>query len=65
MSYKDFRTAAYSELRSAGIRSHGERHAYAQGRYETLGVGVSFAVRPDARAAQLAIGSRPKVLVGH
>ena len=36
MSYKDFRTAAYSELRSAGIRSHGERHAYAQGRYETL-----------------------------
>lgn len=36
MSYRDFRAAAYSELRSAGIRSHGERHAYAQARYETL-----------------------------
>ena len=36
ISYKNFRTAAYAELRSAGIRSHGERHAYAQGRYETL-----------------------------
>ena len=36
MSYKDFRAASYAELRSAGIQSHGERHAYAQGRYETL-----------------------------
>ena len=35
-SYKAFRTATYSELRSAGIRSHGERHSYAQSRYESL-----------------------------
>lgn len=35
-SYRDFRAAAYAELRAAGIRSHGERHAYAQGRYAAL-----------------------------
>lgn len=35
-SYRAFRAEAYAALRAAGIRSHGERHAYAQGRYEAL-----------------------------
>lgn len=34
--YRQFRADAYAVLRSAGIQSHGERHAYAQGRYEAL-----------------------------
>ena len=35
-TYREFRAEAYAELRSAGIRSHGERHAYAQERYAAL-----------------------------
>lgn len=35
-SFREFRAEAYAELRSVGIRSHGERHAYAQARYEIL-----------------------------
>ncbi|MGL4751917.1 MAG: integrase domain-containing protein [Aeromonadaceae bacterium] len=34
--YRTFRTEAYAVLRSAGIRSHSARHAYAQRRYEAL-----------------------------
>lgn len=36
-SYKDFQRAAYAELREAGGRGfHGERHAYAQERYQAI-----------------------------
>lgn len=40
-SYKDFRNSAYNEVRGlAGVAFHGERHAYAIGRYQGL-VGVA------------------------
>lgn len=35
-SYRAFRVEAYTALRAAGIRSHSERHAYAQERYAAL-----------------------------
>ena len=35
-SYRAFRVEAYTSLRAAGIRSHSERHAYAQERYAAL-----------------------------
>jgi hypothetical protein len=39
-SYKDFRNASYNEIRGLGVAFHGERHAYAIGRYYAL-VGVA------------------------
>lgn len=42
-SYKDFRNNCYNEIRTLGIAFHGERHAYAINRYQTL-VGVSAPV---------------------
>jgi hypothetical protein len=42
-TYKDFRNAAYNEIRGLGVAFHGERHAYAINRYQTL-VGVSAPV---------------------
>jgi hypothetical protein len=39
-TYKDFRNAAYNEIRSLGVAFHGERHAYAISRYQAL-VGVA------------------------
>jgi hypothetical protein len=42
-SYKDFRHNAYNEVRGLGVAFHGERHAYAIARYQTL-VGVSAPV---------------------
>lgn len=39
-SYKDFRNNCYNEVRSLGVAFHGERHAYAINRYESL-VGVA------------------------
>lgn len=42
-TYKDFRHASYNEIRGLGVAFHGERHAYALNRYQTL-VGVSAPV---------------------
>lgn len=42
-SYKDFRHAAYNEVRVLSIHFHGERHAYAIARYYAL-VGVAAPV---------------------
>jgi hypothetical protein len=42
-TYKDFRNAAYNEVRGLGVHFHGERHAYAISRYQAL-VGVSAPV---------------------
>lgn len=42
-SYKDFRNGAYNEIRTLGVAFHGERHAYAIGRYQGL-VGVAAPV---------------------
>lgn len=39
-TYKDFRNAAYNEVRTLGVAFHGERHAYAIGRYQAM-VGVA------------------------
>lgn len=39
-SYKDFRNSCYNEVRGLGVAFHGERHAYAIGRYQGL-VGVA------------------------
>ncbi len=39
-SYKDFRNGAYNEIRTLGVAFHGERHAYAIGRYQQM-VGVA------------------------
>ena len=39
-SYKDFRNDCYNEVRGLGVHFHGERHAYAIGRYQGL-VGVA------------------------
>jgi len=35
-SYAEFRCEAYQHIRAQSIQCHGERHAYAQARYETL-----------------------------
>lgn len=35
-SYKEFRQDAYKEAARLGVKFHGERHAYAQNRYEKL-----------------------------
>ena len=44
-SYKDFRNAAYNEVRSLGVAFHGERHAYAISRYQSIvGVGAPVVV---------------------
>ena len=44
-TYKDFRHAAYNEVRVLSINFHGERHAYAIQRYQTLvGVGAPVVV---------------------
>lgn len=42
-SYKDFRHAAYNEVRVLSVHFHGERHAYAISRYQML-VGVAAPV---------------------
>lgn len=42
-SYGEFRAEAYQHTLAQGIQCHGERHAYAQGRYEAL-TGVSCPV---------------------
>jgi len=42
-SYKDFRNSSYNEVRTLGVNFHGERHAYAIVRYQSL-VGVSAPV---------------------
>ncbi len=39
-TYKDFRNSAYNEVRTLGVAFHGERHAYAIGRYQAM-VGVA------------------------
>ena len=39
-SYKDFRNNCYNEIRGLGVAFHGERHAYAINRYQSL-VGVA------------------------
>lgn len=39
-AYKDFRNASYNEIRGLGINFHGERHAYAITRYQSM-VGVA------------------------
>ena len=44
-TYKDFRHAAYNEVRVLSVNFHGERHAYAIQRYQTLvGVGAPVVV---------------------
>jgi hypothetical protein len=42
-TYKDFRNAAYNEIRALGVAFHGERHAYAISRYQQM-VGVDAPV---------------------
>lgn len=57
-SYKDFRNAAYNEIRDLGVAFHGERHAYAIGRYQDLvGVGAPVVVgirKPSQHIAYIA-----------
>ena len=57
-SYKDFRNAAYNEIRTLGVAFHGERHAYAIGRYQDLvGVGAPVVVgikKPSEHIAYIA-----------
>lgn len=44
-TYKDFRNGAYNEVRVLSVNFHGERHAYAIQRYQTLvGVGAPVVV---------------------
>lgn len=50
-NYKDFRSATYSETKALGVRCHGERHAYAQQRYEKL-TGCQCAVASGAKHGQ-------------
>lgn len=57
-TYKDFRNAAYNEIRTLGVAFHGERHAYAIGRYQDLvGVGAPVVVgikKPSEHIAYIA-----------
>lgn len=57
-SYKDFRNDCYNEVRTLGVHFHGERHAYAIGRYQGLvGVGAPVVVgikKPSEHIAYIA-----------
>lgn len=50
-TYADFQRQAYREASEAGIRFHGERHAYAQARYESL-VGACCPVSAGVKHGQ-------------
>lgn len=60
-SYKDFRNNCYNEVRSLGVAFHGERHAYAISRYQSL-VGVSAPVVVGIRKPSEHIAYIAKVL---
>lgn len=57
-TYKDFRNAAYNEIRALGVAFHGERHAYAINRYQDLvGVGAPVVLgikKPSQHIAHIA-----------
>jgi integrase len=60
-TYKDFRHAAYNEVRGLGIHFHGERHTYAISRYQML-VGAAPPVVVGIRKPAEHIGYIAKTL---
>ena len=72
-SYKDFQRQAYQELRAAGGTGfHGERHSYAQERYEALTgapapvvAGWSRDERLDRLAEELGVSKEEAKAIDH